>query len=149
MKVFSAYSKYFLFTGLIILVAVVAAVSGAKETSAHCCRPTATPTFTPSPTATFTVMPTPTPALQACQVVGIIFSQESYFTSQTIEVTVRLADHAGTPLVGANVAAEVTRQPLSAQASTGFGLVDRARRIRGCLREYRAGRHLHLQFHGQ
>jgi hypothetical protein len=81
-------------------------------------------TPTPLPTATFT--PTPTPALQACQITGIVFGQESYQTGQPINVTVRLADAAGVPLVGANIAAEVTRNPVQIQASTGFGLVDRA-----------------------
>lgn len=44
---------------------------------------------------------------------------------ETIEVTVRVADYRGTPLGGANVAADVTRQPFNIQASTGFGLIDR------------------------
>ncbi len=70
--------------------------------------------------------PTPTPALQACQITGVIFGQESYVAGQTINFTVRLADAAGTPLTGATVSSEVTRQDAAAQAATGFGLVDRA-----------------------
>jgi hypothetical protein len=81
---------------------------------------------TPTPTASPTFTPSPTPELQACQVTGIIFGQESYQTGQTIAVTVRLTDFADVPLVGANVVADVTRAPIQAQASTGFGLVDRA-----------------------
>ncbi len=64
--------------------------------------------------------------LAACQITGVIFDRESYNVGDTINVTVRLADQHGTPLVGANVSAEIIRQPLAAQAATGFGLIDRA-----------------------
>lgn len=86
-----------------------------------------TPTLTP--TATVPLPPTATataPAIQACQVTGIIFNKESYLPGEPMYVTVRLADAAGVPLVGANINSEVTRSPLEAAASTGFGLVDRA-----------------------
>ncbi|MCB0197747.1 MAG: N-acetylmuramoyl-L-alanine amidase, partial [Anaerolineae bacterium] len=63
--------------------------------------------------------------LQACQITGIIFGQESYQVGDSIDVTVRLADHLGTPLGGAQVNAEVTREDIETQASTGFGLIDR------------------------
>ncbi|MCG3207040.1 MAG: hypothetical protein FOGNACKC_00640 [Anaerolineae bacterium] len=70
--------------------------------------------------------PTPTPQLQACQITAVVFGREYYFVGEPISVTVRLADAAGTPLVGANVNSEVLRDAFEAQASTGFGLVDRA-----------------------
>jgi len=65
--------------------------------------------------------------LQACQFNSIIFGRESYQAGETIEFTARLVDHQGTPLVGATVTATVSITPATAaQASTGFGLVDRA-----------------------
>lgn len=64
--------------------------------------------------------------LPACQITGVIFDRESYNVGDTINVTVRLADQRGTPLVGAHVTAEITRQPVAVQAATGFGLIDRA-----------------------
>ena len=74
----------------------------------------------PTPTAS------PVPEVQACRITGIVFGRETYFPGETIDVTVRLADADGVPLVGANITAEVTRDPLQAQANTGFGLIDRA-----------------------
>lgn len=63
--------------------------------------------------------------LKACQITGIVFDQASYQVGDTIDVTVRLADHLGQPLSGAQVTAEVTRSDIESQASTGFGFVDR------------------------
>ncbi|MCB0177501.1 MAG: N-acetylmuramoyl-L-alanine amidase [Anaerolineae bacterium] len=63
--------------------------------------------------------------LPACQITGVIFDQESYQTGDTINVTVRLADHLGNPLSGAQVTADVTRTDPETQAATGFGFVDR------------------------
>jgi hypothetical protein len=95
--------------------------AGEEDTSADwCCRP-------PHPTyPTKTPTPTPTPELKACQITSIIFGQESYLTGDTIEVTARVADSEGTPLVGGLANAEVSIGPLQVQAPTGFGLVDRA-----------------------
>jgi len=64
--------------------------------------------------------------LQACEINSVIFDRESYDVGDTIHLTVRLTDYRGTPLSGANVTADVTHEPLAAQASTGFGLIDRA-----------------------
>jgi hypothetical protein len=66
--------------------------------------------------------------LQACQITSVIFGRESYNVGETISFTVRLADHRGTPLVGAVVTATkvISAQAVGAQASTGFGFVDRA-----------------------
>ena len=72
--------------------------------------------------------------LPACQITGVIFDREFYNVGDTINVTVRLADQRGTPLVGANVTAQITRQPVTAQAATGFGLVDRAGEYDGVYR---------------
>ncbi len=65
---------------------------------------------------------------QACQITGVTFGRESYNVGETIEFTVRLADFQGTPLTGATVTAtKVISIPAAlAQASTGFGFVDRA-----------------------
>ncbi len=65
---------------------------------------------------------------QACQITSIIFGRESYDVGETIEFTVRLADHRGTPLPGAIVTATktISAQVVASQASTGFGFVDRA-----------------------
>ena len=130
---FRSYSKLFLFIALVAAFAWSVSPVGAEEPSDSWCRPhcmpptptatsTRVPTDTPTPTATFT----PTPVLEACQVTAVIFGRESYVVGDTIDVTVRVADSQGTPLVGANVAAEVSREPLQSQASTGFGLIDRA-----------------------
>ncbi len=79
-----------------------------------------TPTATPTATAT-------TPAeIQACQITGILFNKESYLPGEAIYVTVRLADTAGAPLVGANINSEVTREPLETVAASSIGLVDRS-----------------------
>lgn len=64
--------------------------------------------------------------LQPCQITGIVFSQESYQVGDDIRLTVRLADHAGTPLAGAEVTGELSIREASAQAATGIGLIDRA-----------------------
>lgn len=124
------YSKFFLLIALVAAFAWSVAPAGAQEEPGDAwCRPrcvpptataTATPTNTPLPTDT------PTPELLACQVTAVVFDRESYLVGDTIRVTVRVADSAGTPLVGANVNSEVTREPLQSQAATGFGLVDRA-----------------------
>lgn len=105
---------------LIGLSLLVVSIFDPNTSMAHRSQPSYTPTVTTTPTLT------PTPELQACQVIGIIFGREAYRVGDLIEVTIRVADQRGTPLVGAIVTAEVTRQPLNAQASTGFGLVDRA-----------------------
>ncbi|MCG3207039.1 MAG: hypothetical protein FOGNACKC_00639 [Anaerolineae bacterium] len=125
MKLISAYAKYLYLAGIILFFALALVLLTASDSQAHCCA-----TVTPSPTFTATATPTPTltptPQLRACQVTAVVFGRESYLAGDTINVTVRVADFAGTPLVGANVNAEVTRQPLAAQAAVGFGLVDRA-----------------------
>jgi hypothetical protein len=65
---------------------------------------------------------------KSCQITSVIFGRESYRVGEIVEFTVRLADHRGTPLVGAAVTATkvISPQSISAQASTGFGFVDRA-----------------------
>jgi hypothetical protein len=64
--------------------------------------------------------------LQPCQIHSVVFDRESYDVGDTINVTVRLTDHWGTPLAGAEVTADIVPQPITAQASTGFNLIDRA-----------------------
>lgn len=65
---------------------------------------------------------------KACQITGVIFGQESYNVGDTIEFTVRLADYQSLPLVGATITATrtISQTAAGAQASTGFGFVDRA-----------------------
>ncbi|MBE7471031.1 MAG: hypothetical protein DPW09_35830 [Anaerolineae bacterium] len=65
---------------------------------------------------------------QACQITSVIFGRESYNIGDTIEFTVRLADYQSLPLVGATVTATrtISQAAAGAQASTGFGFVDRA-----------------------
>ncbi|MCK6630045.1 MAG: N-acetylmuramoyl-L-alanine amidase [Anaerolineae bacterium] len=65
--------------------------------------------------------------LKPCQM-GVIFGRESYNVGDTVEFTVRLTDYQGLPLPGATVTATRTISPVvtGAQASTGFGFVDRA-----------------------
>lgn len=118
---FKTHPERWLVAGLLLLAFLTLAFQGGDVDPAHCHKcPTRTPTRTPTPTLT------PTPQLRACQIVAVIFDRETYQAGQPIEITVRLADHLGAPLIGANVNAEVTRQPLSAQAATGIGLIDRA-----------------------
>ncbi len=119
----SNHLNFIVLGSLTLLLAAALTWLTAGTAAAHCCT-TPTPTFTPTATATAT--PTPTPARQACQVVDVIFNQESYQAGDAIHVTVRVADFAGAPLVGANVNAEVNRQPLSAQAAAAINLIDRA-----------------------
>lgn len=64
-----------------------------------------------------------TPA--ACRVAEIIFDQPTYLTGQPINLTVRVVDAADKPLVGANIAATVTRHPATVEAA-GLDLVDRS-----------------------
>lgn len=68
----------------------------------------------------------PPDELPACQITRVVFDRESYTINQTMNVTVSLADHQGTPLIGANVDATVTRRAVETQASTGLGFIDRA-----------------------
>lgn len=111
--------------GLALLGVLSLTLSLANASPARAGRPIYKPTKTPTPTLTPT--PTPTPMLEACQVVGIIFDQESYAPGETVNVTVRVGDSNGNPLAGAKVVAEVNRRSLdaAAQESTGFGLIDR------------------------
>jgi hypothetical protein len=63
---------------------------------------------------------------QACRM-SVIFGQESYNVGNRVEFTVRLTDYQGLPLISATVTATRTiSQTAGAQASTGFGFVDRA-----------------------
>jgi hypothetical protein len=70
--------------------------------------------------------------LQACRISSVIFGKESYQAGETIDFTVRLVDSVGNPLPGANVTATLSISPTATelsvdpQASTGFGLEDRA-----------------------
>ncbi len=83
---------------------------------------------------------------QACQVTGVIFDKELYEVGDPIHMTVRLADYRGTPLVGAEVVADVTRRPLEAQAATGFGLVDRIGEYDGVYRDTEAAGYYDFTF---
>ncbi len=117
------HSHAWLVVGMMMLALLTLAFAGSDgDVDPVHCYPCRTHTPTPTRTPTFT----PTPVIQACRVVGIFFGQETYQVGQTIEITVRVADFRGMPLIGANVDAEVTRQPLSAQAVTDIGLIDRS-----------------------
>lgn len=73
--------------------------------------------------------PTPTPIgggeLLSCQIQDIIFDKQQYEVGDTINLTVRLADANGQPLGGAQVTGSVEVEPVTNQADTGFGFVDR------------------------
>jgi hypothetical protein len=128
---FSTYFNLFLF-----IVLVAAFVWGASPVDAEepgtswcyprCLPPTATPTATQTPTPTSTPTNTPVPELQACQVTDVIFDQESYLVGDSMNVTVRVVDGNGAPLVGANVVAQVTREELQVQAVATVDLEDRS-----------------------
>ena len=64
-------------------------------------------------------------SLPACEITGVIFDQDQYDLNEDINITVRLANSQGTPLGGAVVRADVTKEGVQAAAATGFGLVDR------------------------
>jgi hypothetical protein len=69
---------------------------------------------------------------QACQITGVVFGKENYKVGEVIQFTVRLADNHGTPLPGAVMTATKSiTQAANAQASTGFGFVDRAGEYEG------------------
>lgn len=63
--------------------------------------------------------------LPTCEITGVIFDQDQYELNDDINITVRLANSQGTPLGGAVVRADVTKEGVQAAAATGFGLVDR------------------------
>jgi hypothetical protein len=48
-------------------------------------------------------------------VIDVAFDRDAYITGDSIRVTITIIDGQGNPLVGANVAVEVNRQPLAAQ----------------------------------
>ncbi|MBE7551867.1 MAG: hypothetical protein HS126_12430 [Anaerolineales bacterium] len=108
------YPQKWLVAGILALaVLTLAFQTGDGEVDpAHCrtCPPR-------PPTATATPTLTPPPPLQACQVTGIFFNDQPYTPGTTItatvgvplNVTVRVADDQGAPLIGANVDATVTQ----------------------------------------
>ncbi len=110
-----------LISAIFVLAACLVSLAGAERTAAHGYPPSSTPV--PSPTTT----PTP-PVIQACQVTDVSFDRDTYLTGDTIRVTVTVADNLGAPLVGANVAVEVNRQPLAAQQIEfdSIDLIDRS-----------------------
>ncbi|MDM8527442.1 hypothetical protein QUF58_04450 [Anaerolineales bacterium HSG24] len=60
-----------------------------------------------------------------CQISSVIFDQSQYQVGDPIEVTIRLADHQGTPLGGAKVIVDVEKTVARVQTTTGFSLIDR------------------------
>lgn len=102
------WPEKWLIIGLLVLTAFTLAFqTGQNETDpAHCrsCKPP-TPTYTPTPTLI--------PPLQACQVVAVEFDKAEYLTGDPINITLRVEDAAGAPLIGANVDATVSRQPFT------------------------------------
>jgi hypothetical protein len=119
MKKLPMLSIKWLALGLMMLALLTLAFTGGEgETNPAHCYPCSTPTFTPTPTLT------PPPPIQACQIVGVDFDQASYQVGSPINVTVRLANAQGAPLVGAKVDAEVIRQPLSIQAVSASILLE-------------------------
>lgn len=98
-----------LISAIIIVAACLASLTGVEPTAAHGYPPTSTPES--SPTAT----PVPPPVIEACQVTGVAFDRDTYATGDSIRVTLTVVDSLGDPLIGANVAVEVNRQPLAAQ----------------------------------
>jgi hypothetical protein len=124
----STYFNLFLFIALVAAFGWGVSPAAAEEPGTSWCHPRCVPptaTFTPTPIPTPTN--TPTPELLACQVTNVIFDQESYLVGDPINVTVRVTDSDGAPLVGANVAAEVTREELQVQAvDASVDLVDRS-----------------------
>jgi len=75
--------------------------------------------FTPLPSAAAQT------TLPACEITGVIFDQDQYNLGDNINITVRLANSQGTPLGGAVVRADVTKEGVQAATATGFGLIDR------------------------
>lgn len=127
------YPQKWLVAGILALaVLTVAFQTGDGEVDPAHCRtcPPRPPTATATPTA---------PPLQACQVTGVFFNGQPYTLGTTItatagvplNVTVRVADSQGAPLIGANVDATVTQTstvqaaaipPLEDQSGTYDGI---------------------------
>lgn len=112
-KWFKTHPEKWLVAGMLALAILTLAFQGGdgEVDPAHCYTcPTRTPTATSTPTLT------PTPPLQTCQVQEIFFNEQRY-TGQAfiaaagvpLNITVRVADAQGAPLIGANVDATVTQ----------------------------------------
>lgn len=103
---------------------------GADEVDPAHCRPCVTRTSTPTATLT----PTPLPVLQSCQIQEIYFNEQLYNWGETItatvdvplHVTVKLVDHQGQILIGANVDATVTQTSTVQTAAAIPPLVDQS-----------------------
>jgi hypothetical protein len=104
--------RIWLVLGLAALALLTLAFQSGEDTDPAHCRSCKTPTRTPTATSTSTP-----PQLQSCRIEAIYFNEQLYSPGETItallghplDITIKLVDHQGQLLIGANVDATVTQ----------------------------------------